>query len=181
MTPDDARIAARRAFGGVALAKDLHREARSFIWLDDLRRDVQYAIRTLRKAPGFAAVAVLTLALGIGANTTIFSLVDALMLRWLPVRAAHEIVQVGESPLPYPAIAALTKQREIFAGAFGYGPWSFNVGSPGSVERTPGAWVTGDYYTTLGLQAIAGRLLAPEDDQPNASPAAVITEGYWQP
>ena len=180
MTREDARFAARRAFGGVALASDLHRDARSYAWLDDLRRDLLYAVRTLRRTPGFTVVAVLTLALGIGANTTIFSLIDALMLRWLPVRAAHEIVQVGEAPLPYPAIVALTRQREIFAGAFGYGAWSFNVGPPGSVERTPGAWVTGDYYTTLGLQAIAGRLLTPEDDRPNASPAAVITEGYWQ-
>src|SRR4029453_14015224 len=158
LTREDAQVAARRAFGGVALAKDLHRDARSFVWVDDLRRDLQYAMRTLRRTPGFTVVAVLTLALGIGANTTIFSLIAALLLRWLPVCAAHEMVQVGGSTLPYPVVDPLANQRDIFAGAFGYGTTSLNVGPHGAVERTPGAWVSGSYYDTLGLQAIAGRL-----------------------
>jgi putative ABC transport system permease protein len=180
MTSEDARFAARRAFGGVALARDLHRDARSYPWLDDLRRDLQYAVRTLRKSPGFTVVAVLTLALGIGANTTIFSLIDAVLLRWLPVRDARQIVQIGASTLPYPVVVPLGNQRDIFAGAFGYGTMSFNVGRPGAVERTPGAWVSGSYYDTLGLQAVAGRLLGPDDDRPDAPPAAVITDGYWR-
>jgi predicted permease len=180
MAKEEARFAARRAFGGVALAKDLHRDARSFAWLDDMRRDLQYAARTLRKSPGFAVVAVLTLALGIGANTTIFSLIDALLLRWLPVRDAQEIVQVGRSTLPYPVIGPVANQHDIFASAFGYAAASLNVGPSGSVERTPGAWVSGGYYDTLGLRAIAGRLLTREDDQPNAPPAAVITDAYWR-
>jgi len=181
MTREDAQVAARRAFGGVALAKELHRDARSFVWIDDLRRDLQYAMRTLRRTPGFTIVAVLTLALGIGANTTIFSLIDALLLRWLPVRDAQEIVQVGGgSTLPYPAVVQLSNQHDIFAGAFGYSADSFNVGSAGAVERTSGAWVSGSYYETLGMQAIAGRLLVPEDDRQGASPAAVITDAYWQ-
>jgi putative ABC transport system permease protein len=179
-TREDARFAARRAFGAVALAEDLHRDARSFLWMDDLRRDLQYAIRTLRRTPGFTVVAVITLALGIGANTTIFSLIDALLLRWLPVRDAHQIVQIGTSTLPYPVVDPLANQRDIFAGAFGYGATSLNVGPHGAVERTPGAWVSGSYYDTLGLQAIAGRLLTPADDRSDAPAAAVITDAYWQ-
>src|SRR5262245_19484107 len=180
MTHEDARFAARRAFGGVALAMDLHRDARSYAWLDDLRRDLLYAARTLRRTPGFTVVAVLTLALGIGANTTIFSLIDAVLLRWLPVRDARQIVQIGASPLPYPVVDPLANQRDIFAGAFGYGTASLNVGRPGAVEQTPAAWVSGSYYDTLGLQAVAGRLLAREDDRSDAPPAAVITDGYWR-
>src|SRR5881296_3176351 len=98
MTPEDARLAARRAFGGVEQTKELQRDARSFVWLDDARRDVLYAVRTLRRSPGFAAVAILTLALGIGANTAIFSLMDALLLRRLPVPDAQQLVQVAMQP-----------------------------------------------------------------------------------
>src|SRR5206468_74817 len=105
LTPDEARLAARRAFGGVEQTKELQRDARSFRWLDDARQDVLYAVRTLRRSPGFAAVAILTLALGIGANTAIFSLMDALLLRRLPVLDAQQLVQVAMQPsFPYPLI-----------------------------------------------------------------------------
>src|SRR5436309_7816285 len=86
MTPEDARRAARLALGGVEQTKELHRDARSLVWLDDARRDLRYAIRTLRRTPGFTAGAVPTLALGIGAHTAILSPIDALLLRSPPVR-----------------------------------------------------------------------------------------------
>src|SRR4051812_7099492 len=92
-----ARVEARKAFGGIEQMKDRHRDARSFVWLDDARRDVQYAARSLRRTPGFAAVAVLTLALGIGANVTIFTLLDAVVLKPLPVPAASELVMFYET------------------------------------------------------------------------------------
>src|SRR5262245_51020047 len=92
MSEADAHRAARLQLGGVEQTKELHRDARSFGWLDATRRDLQYAVRSLRRAPGFAAVAILTLALGIGANTAIFSLIDVLLLRWLPVTNAQELV-----------------------------------------------------------------------------------------
>ena len=94
LTPDDARLAARRAMGSVALAKDLHRDARSFGWLEDVLTDVKHTVRSLRRAPAFTAIAVLTLALGVGANTAIFSVVNAVLLRPLPFENADRLVRV---------------------------------------------------------------------------------------
>src|SRR5258706_13254932 len=97
LSADDARLAARRAFGGVEQTKEAHRDARSFIWLDDARRDLVYAARTLRRTPGFTAVAILTLALGIGANVTIFTLLDAVVLKPLPGPAVNDLVAFYEN------------------------------------------------------------------------------------
>src|SRR5712691_10465235 len=94
MTPDEARFAARRAFGGVEQTKELHRDARSFVWLDDGRRDLQYAVRILRRAPGFTAAVVLTLGLGIGANTAMFSVISGVVLKPLGYPEADRIVAV---------------------------------------------------------------------------------------
>src|SRR4029077_18639979 len=93
----DARAAARRALGSTAHAADLHRDARSFVWLDDARRELQYGIRALRRQPGFASVVVLTLALGIGANTAIFSVVHSVLLRPLPYKDSTRLVRVWEN------------------------------------------------------------------------------------
>jgi putative ABC transport system permease protein len=153
-------------------------------------QDLRYAIRGLVRTPGFTLAVVLTLALGIGANSAIFTLTDALLLRRLPVHDPRRLVQLtmqggatqpaaaGES-FPYPLVESLSAQTEIFSGVFGFSPVALNVGLPGAVERTPGAWVSGEYYETLGLRPIAGRLLTREDDQPGAAPVATITYGYW--
>jgi ABC-type antimicrobial peptide transport system permease subunit len=148
MMPEEARLAARRALGGVEQVKDLHRDARSFLWLDEARRDLQYAVRTLRKTPGFTAVAVMTLALGIGANAAIFSLIDALLLRSLLVRDPQQLVELtmvlrgGEvwESFSYPLVRGLDDQRDIFSGVCGFsGAAVLNVGPPDTVERTTGA------------------------------------------
>jgi predicted permease len=190
LTPDQARYAAQRAFGNMGLVKEGVREMWGRTFLDRLKQDVSYALRGMRRSPGFTATAVLSLALGIGANTAIFSLVDAVMLRWLPVRDPQELVQLamrGHGPEPgqifsYPLVRALADNREVFSSLCGFsaGGTRFGVGQGDAFEATPGAWVTGAYYETLGLQPVAGRLLTPADDRPGSLPVAVITDGYWQ-
>jgi hypothetical protein len=159
--PAEARRLATLELGGIEQAKERVRTYRHGAWLDEAGRDLRYAFRMFARNPGFVLVIVLTLALGIGANTAIFSLIDALMLRWLPVRNPQELVQVkmqmpgekgsdGES-FSYAIVRALADQKEIFAGVAGFSGWIFNTGSGDSIRRVPGALVTGAYYETLGL------------------------------
>ncbi len=184
---DRARHAARRAFGNAALIREDVRAVWTWTWLERLRQDVRYGLRALRNRPAFSAAAILSLALGIGANTAIFSLIDALLLRSLPVRNPAELVQVllveqgrrGDS-FGYPAIRGLAARTDVFEGLCGFSGASFNVTSREGIERVSGAWVTGGYYQTLGLTAVAGRLLTPDDDLPGAPPAAVLSYAYWE-
>ena len=188
LSAEEARYAAQRAFGNTAFIKEEVREMWGFAFLDRLKQDMTYALRGMRRSPGFTITAVLSLSLGIGANTAIFSLIDALLLRWLPVRDPQELVQLtmrraaaepGES-FAYPIVGALADHREIFSNLCGFAGARFGVGHGDSFESTSGAWVTGGYYATLGLQPAAGRLLTESDDRPGAVPVAVITDGYCQ-
>jgi putative ABC transport system permease protein len=184
---EEARREAERRFGNRTLLKERARDRDVFVWLETAVQDIRYALRTLRRNPGFAATAILSLALGIGANTAIFSLIDALLLRWLPVRDPQQLVEVmtfqngkRSDSFSYPVVRALADQKQIFSGLCGFSGTIFNTGPRDAVERTPGAWVSGEYYETLGLRPAIGRLLRRDDDQPGAVPVAVITDEYWQ-
>ena len=168
LSPAEAARQARLEFGSIEKQKDLARANVGLRLLDELSGDVRYAIRTLRRNMGFTATALLTLALGIGANTAIFSLIDALMLRSLPVHRPQDLVQLsladqaGTSANPilsYPMVRAFDDQRDLFDGVCGYTGLTFTAGAPGTVSRVPGALVTGAFYATLGLQPAAGRLI----------------------
>ena len=186
----EARRLARLELGGVEAVKERVRRERHGGWLDEAGRDVRYALRMLARTPSFTAVVVLTLALGIGANTAIFSVVDPLLLRWLPVREPHQLVRVAltsrdgpDNPfggLSYAIVAMLAEQREVFEGVGGFSAWRLDVGPSDAVTRVPAAIVTGGFYRTLGLEPRAGRLLMPSDDAPGAPPVAVISDGYWE-
>jgi putative ABC transport system permease protein len=188
LSAEEARYAARRALGNAALVKEEVREMWGWVFLDRLKQDMTYALRGMRRSPGFTATAVLSLALGIGANTAIFSLINAVLLRWLPVHDPQELVQLtmrgsGAEPVQnfaYPVVRALADHREIFSNLCGFSGARFGVGRGDSLESTSGAWVTGAYYATLGLQPVAGRLLTEADDRPGAVPTGVITDSYWQ-
>jgi hypothetical protein len=143
-------------------------------------------LRTLRNNPGFTGVAVLTLALGIGANTAIFTLIDSLLLRTLPVRQPQELVRIRAAAervsdnFSYAIVNAVAERNEVFSGVAGFSRTTFNVGAPGALTRVNGAWVTGEYYETLGIGAALGRLLGPADDTVGAPPVAVLSYAYWQ-
>lgn len=186
LSESEARRRARLEFGGLDQMKELCRDVRGTRWLEDLAQDIRYGVRGLRRNPGFAIVAVLTLALGIGANTAVFSVVNALLLRPLPVRNPSELIslrrQIGNQAagaFSYPQVRELAEHTDIFQLLCGFGSNRVDVGPAGALESVGAAWVSGRYYETLGLSPQAGRLLIPADDEPGASPVAVISDEYW--
>ena len=190
LAPADAARRARVEFGSIEKHKEASRASFGLRLLDEALGDARYALRTFGRNRTFAATAILTLALGIGANTAMFSLMDALMLRWLPVADPQALVQVGfrsESggssggTFSYAIVRALDDERQIFSGVAGFsGIFSFHVGAAGSASRVPTTVVTGSYYDTLGLTPIAGRLLTRDDDKPGSALVAVASYGYWE-
>ncbi len=188
LTPADAARRARVEFGSIEKHKEDSRASFGLRLLDEALADARYSLRTFARNRTFAATAIVTLALGIGVNTAIFSLMDALMLRWLPVPNPQALVQVrfksdgssASGSFSYPAVLALDEERHVFSGVAGFNSSEFQIGAPGSTSRVPGAFVTGAFYDTLGLTPVVGRLLTREDDRPGAPVVAVASFGYWE-
>ena len=182
----EAQSAARKAFGNVTGAEERFYERGRLVWLDDLVRDLRYGLRTLRQSPGFTLAVVLTLALGMGANTAIFSLIDAVMLRSLPVEEPSGLYflnnagarAVGGAP-PYPCFERFRSQSKSFTGMAAYAAVDFLIRIDGRVERVSSTRVSGAYHSVLGLEPFAGRLLTPADERLDP-PVAVIGYQYWQ-
>ena len=151
--------------------------------LESSWRDVRYAARTLRKSPGFTCVVVLTLALGIGATTAIFSLLDAVIFKSLPVRNPGELVLVGRSRLMYPVFQAFRQHSDIFVDLLatsGITPLDVEVQN-GTRERTNVSLVSGSYFSTLGVRAAIGRVFTASDDRvPGEHAIAVVNDTYWR-
>jgi len=193
MTPDEARIAARRAFGGVEQTKELHRDTRSFRWLDDARRDLRHAGRLLRRGPLFTITAALSLAIGIGANTTIFTVANALLFQ--PAAGLvepHRLVDIGSSrihgrfgPSSYPNYLDIRERTTTLDGVYAYSrfPQPMSLGAVGTndgIDSVFGSVVTVNYFTVLGAVPAAGRLFGTTDsEQPRASPVAVLSHRFW--
>jgi putative ABC transport system permease protein len=153
--------------------------------LDAIAQDFRYALRGLRRSPGFASTAILSLALGIGANTAIFSLIDALILKSLPVRHPKELIQVMMGKQSYagysnPTWEHLRDRQDVFSGIFAYGRWGFNLAPGGEARPVNGVYVSGHYFDTLGVRAVLGRMLAPADDTRGCAASAVMSYGFWQ-
>jgi predicted permease len=193
MSPDDARYHALRKFGGVEQIKESYRDRRSLSLVDSTLQDLRYGLRMLRRNPGFAIVAVLSLALGIGANTAIFSLIDAILLKSLPVKNPEQLVfleRSGGAPsgpkrstnLSYAFFEQLRVQHEALAGVCtSFGGPRINVEVNGEAEVADGQRVSGNFFAVLGVNALLGRTITEEDDKvPGAHPVVVISYNYWQ-
>ena len=183
MAPDAAQREARRRFGSLAYQGERTRERDLFRWLDTLIGDIRYASRALRAAPAFATVAILSLALGIGANTAVFSVINALVLRSLPVNHPEELVAVvrGKDGMIFtnPLWEAIRDRQDMFSGIFASGMTSFNLTAGGEARRVDASTVSGDYFATLGVRPVAGRLIARADDYRGCPGVAVLSEGFW--
>jgi predicted permease len=191
MSEEDARAAARREFGGVAQAKESYREERGVPRLENLARDAQYALRGLRRNPGFTAAAVLSLALGIGANTAVFSLFHAVMMRSLPVAHPEELVMLYRTGgwglygvTSYPLYKDLRGRSDLFRGLVatsGARNVRFSASPEDRMQFVQQEFVSGEYFRVLGVQPVIGRVFTDEDNQtPHAHPLAVLCYDFWR-
>lgn len=200
---DEAHAAAYRSFGNVTEAQERFYESGHWLWLDHLWQDVRFALRMLRKSPGFTMVAVLTLALGIGANTAIFSFVDAVLLRSLPVKHPQQLVVLlwsarvspkleghssygdcaqahSDCSFSIPFFDTIRAQDKVFSGMAAFaGPLDVDLSANGSASIARGTYVSSDFFSTLGINTFIGRPLASSDDTPSAAPAIVLSYAYW--
>jgi putative ABC transport system permease protein len=201
MTPEQARLAALRTFGGVDQTKEAYREQRGIPVLDSLIQDVRYGIRQLARNPGFAAITIFTLALGIGANTAVFTLTNALLLRSLPVPKPDELVRyhmlaepsvdqglpatfMPDCPLSGPMFASLRKNQSACTDLLAWGYFSGLVTTDSSKPRLfRGGLASGSSFKVLGVRPEIGRLLDDSDDRPGGGPDGWwvnISYGFWQ-
>src|SRR5260370_3557328 len=186
---EEAVRRARIEFGSMEAKKEECRQAWGLQRMDELRADLRLTFRTIRRNPGFAAIGILSLALGIGANTAIFGVADAVMLRLLPVRSPSQLVFVqtagtaGRAGPPYPCFELLRDQARSCESVAAFSPSAMELATDRGRELVRGAWGSGNFYETLGVRALIGRTLTAADDQTPrkdgpAALGAVITHAY---
>ena len=184
MTEPEARRRARLAFGGMEQVKEDCRDVRGTRWLDEIAQDVRYGLRILRRSPAFTLVAVASLALGIGANSAIFALVDGVLLKTLPVREPERLVLLDDGSWTNPIWEQLRdRQHEWADGAIAWSDTRFDLSRGGATEFVEGVWASGGFFEVLGVPAILGRTFSAADDQRNGGPdgpVAVISYAFWQ-
>jgi predicted permease len=183
-SPKEAHYAAQRRFGNDLALREESRDMWGWSWLEHLVQDLRYGLRMAWKNPAFAAVAILTLALGIGANTAIFSLINAALLKMLPVAHPERLVTIGcsaDDVFPYPAYKQLRDRNQVFSGVLAFRRFeNFDLEMDGHAGLAKGQVVSGNYYSVLGVNAILGRTIAPDDDRvEGGGPVAVISYDYW--
>jgi predicted permease len=195
MPPGEARRAARRQLGNPTLIREDIYNMNTFGLVESIAQDLRYGLRLLRRNPLFAAVAILTLALGTGANTAIFQLVNAVRLRSLPVADAGQLVEVAidthdrgrtgrfisrRPRLSHPLYERIRQEQQVFSGVAAWASATFDLAESGESRPVQGMWVNGDFFTTLGVGAQAGRVFTSGDDTRGcAAPGAVLSSAFW--
>jgi predicted permease len=188
MAPDEARRRALLASGGLTQAVEAVRDQRGLPWLESVVADARYALRTLRRSPAFTAVVVLTLALGIGANTAIFSVVHGVLLKPLPNRDGDRLLYLRQSAdgpgqanisFSVPEVDDLRTGVPSLGGIAEYSPWNLTLQGDNDVVRIDVGLITGNYFEVMGLAPELGRLTRPSDDGAGVPPVMVLTHDFW--
>jgi predicted permease len=187
MSPEQARRRAQMEFGGIEGVKEECRESRRVQIIDTLIQDVRYGLRLMRKSPGFTIVAVLTLTLGIGANTAIFSVVSGVLLNPLPYPHPDQLVTLHESKpnfergsVSYPNFRDWQKDNHTFSGMAIYRNYAFSLTGRGDAEQVQSQLISSDFFQLLGVKPVIGRLFAQGEDEIGVAPMALISAGLWQ-
>jgi predicted permease len=189
MPPEEARRQAMLASGGLTQAAEAVRDQRGLPWLESIAADLRYAVRALRHSPAFTTVVVLTLALGIGANTAIFSVVRGVLLKPLPHRDGDRLVYLrhsmdgpGGASLGFsvPEVRDFRHGAPSLAGIAEFSSWTLTLQRDEGAVRIPTGLVTGNYFEVMGLVPVLGRLTQPQDDGPGVPPVMVLTHDGWK-
>jgi len=186
MTPEEARISAAKSFGNVGSIRDLAYEVKGGGFMETLWQDMRYSARMLLKHPGFALIAVFTISLGIGANTAIFSIVNAVLLRPFPYQQPEQLVMVGErtstgrSSVSYPNFVDWRDQNDVFdAVSVIRSNENYNLTGAGEPERLIGRLVSSGFFSLLGTKPVLGRDFVSEDDRAGATPSVILSHAFW--
>jgi predicted permease len=187
MTATEARRQAMIKLGGLEQTKELYRDRRGLSLLETLFHDLRFAFRLVRKNPGFTAIAVLTLALGMGATTTIFSVVNSVLLRPLPYQNHDRLLRVEEThsgavgnSVTFATFLDLQREAQTVENASAFREWVFNVTGGAEPQQLSGALISGNFFNALGSQPLLGRIIQPEDDQPGGNNRVVVlSHALW--
>jgi len=195
LSPEESRRQAGLAMGGLEQRKEECRDTRRVRTVENVFRDLLYAVRILRRSPGFACVAILSLTLGIGANTAVFQLLDVVRLRSLPVAAPQELMEIRiagghggtglnaglNSEFTNPLWEQVRDNQQAFSGVFAWNTTGFLVGRGARARLVHGLWISGGTFSTLRVAPARGRLFAADDDLRGCGPRqAVISDAFWQ-
>jgi predicted permease len=182
----EADSAARREFGNVGLVQHVTRQQWGWLWFEELLQDLRYGARSLRKNPGFTAIAILTLALGIGANTSLFSVVNGVLLNPLPYPHPEQLITLHESKpnfkngsISYPNFLDWQKDNHAFSAMAITRRYTFSLTGLGEAEQVRTRFISSDFFSVIGVTPVLGRVFAPGEDKIGAAPIALISAGFW--